>query len=55
MSVFRKIAELIYDAYDSITSWEKDVEAFREYEHKTSETPKEQSITKSFKRRDILE
>ena len=54
-NLFKELIKRIYDVYDSITSWEKDVEAFREYEHKTSETAKERSITKSFKKRDILE
>ena len=40
-NLFKELIKHIYDVYDSITSWEKDVEAFREHEREATETRKE--------------
>ena len=40
-NVFKELIKRIYDVYDNITSWEKDVEEFRKHEREASETRKE--------------
>ena len=40
-NLFKELIKRIYDVYDNITSWEKDVEEFRNHERKTTETQKE--------------
>ena len=40
-NLFKELIKRIYDVYESITSWEKDVEEFRNHERETTETRKE--------------
>ena len=40
-NLFKERIKRIYDVYDNITSWEKEVEAFREREREAPETRKE--------------
>ena len=40
-NLFKDLIKHIYDVYDNITSWEKEVEAFREHEREAPETRKE--------------
>ena len=40
-NLFKELIKRIYDVYDNITSWEKEVEAFKEHEREAPETRKE--------------
>ncbi len=40
-NLFKELIKHIYDVYDNITSWEKAVEEFRNYEHEAPETRKD--------------
>ena len=37
MSVFKEFAELVYDAYGIMTSWEDEVEAYKKHEREAAE------------------
>ena len=49
MSVFKEFAELVYDAYDIMTSWEDEVEAYKKHEREAIERrlSEERLITES--------
>ena len=49
MSVFKEFAELVYDAYNIMTSWEDEVEAYKKYEREAIERrlSEERLITES--------
>ena len=40
-NLFKELIKRIYDVYESITSWEKDVEEFRNHERESLKTRKE--------------
>ena len=40
-NLFKELIKRIYDVYDNITSWEKDVEEFRNHEREAPKTRKE--------------
>ena len=40
-NLFKELIKRIYDVYESITSWEKDVEEFMNHERESLKTRKE--------------
>ena len=54
MSIFREFAELIYDAYNYMTSWEDEVEVYKKIEREAAERRLEQErrIAESIERKE---
>jgi hypothetical protein len=54
MSIFREFAELIYDAYNYMSSWEDEVEAYRKHEREATERrlSEEHRIAESLERKE---
>lgn len=54
MSIFREFAELIYDAYNYMASWEDEVEVYKKIEREAAERRLEQErrITESLERKE---
>lgn len=54
MSIFREFAELIYDAYNYMASWEDEVEVYKKLEHEAAERRLEQErcIAESLERKE---
>lgn len=54
MSIFREFAELIYDAYNYLASWEDEVEVYKKIEREAAERRLEQErrITESLERKE---
>ena len=54
MSIFKEFAELIYDAYTYMTSWEDEVEVYKKLEREATERRLEQErrIAESIERKE---
>lgn len=54
MSIFREFAELIYDAYNYMASWEDEVEVYKKIEREAAERRLEQErrIAESLERKE---
>ena len=54
MSIFREFAELIYDAYNYMASWEDEVEVYKKIEREAAEKrlSEERHIAESLERKE---